>query len=115
VKVTTSPLSVSRFSKQCGILNITEPYRPPRCYKDSFTFLYVNDVRASEERHVWPSSVCYGNICLFLYVDNVLTLQETHALAYAACYDDRFPFSTFTLLFYMKMQRQECKIAPVLN
>jgi hypothetical protein len=28
--LTTSPPSVSRFSKQCGILNISQTYRPPR-------------------------------------------------------------------------------------
>jgi hypothetical protein len=25
-----SQLTVSRFSRQCGILNISQPYRPPR-------------------------------------------------------------------------------------
>jgi hypothetical protein len=26
----TSQLTVSRLSRQCGILNISQPYRPPR-------------------------------------------------------------------------------------
>jgi hypothetical protein len=30
VGLTTLPPSVRRFSRQCGILNISQPYRPPR-------------------------------------------------------------------------------------
>jgi hypothetical protein len=30
-------------------------------YGDSFPFLYVNDIRTSEEKHLWPSTACYRN------------------------------------------------------
>jgi hypothetical protein len=41
VGLTTLPSSVSRLSRQCGILDISQPYRLPQaCYRDSFTFTY---------------------------------------------------------------------------
>jgi hypothetical protein len=30
LELTTLPPTVSRMSRQCGILNISQPYRPPR-------------------------------------------------------------------------------------
>jgi hypothetical protein len=38
----TTPLpSMSRLCRQCGMLNISQPYRPPRtCYGDSFTLYF---------------------------------------------------------------------------
>jgi hypothetical protein len=48
------------------------------CYGHSFTFLYVDDVRISQETHLLASAVCYGESFTFLYVDDVRTSQETH-------------------------------------
>jgi hypothetical protein len=39
VEPTTLPPSVSRLFRQCGILNILQPYRPPRPVMNSFTLL----------------------------------------------------------------------------
>jgi hypothetical protein len=45
---------------------------------DSFTLLYVDDVRTSQKTHLWAPTACYGNSFTFLYVDDVRTSQETH-------------------------------------
>jgi hypothetical protein len=41
-RVTTLPPSVSHLSRQCGILNISQPYRPPQFVTgESFTFFFT--------------------------------------------------------------------------
>jgi hypothetical protein len=88
------------------------------CYGDSFTFLYVDDVRTSEETHLLASTACYrssftflniddvrttqktsvgfhGLLRLelyFLYIDDVRISQETHLWTSTACYRDNFTF-----------------------
>jgi hypothetical protein len=54
------------------------------CYEDSFTFLYVDYVRASHGIYLWASTACYEDSFTFQYVDDVRTSQE--ALVYStAC------------------------------
>jgi hypothetical protein len=49
---------------------------PPRCVTEIALLLYVDDVCTSEETNVWTSMVCYGESFTFVYVDNVRTSQE---------------------------------------
>jgi hypothetical protein len=44
-------------------------HTPLLCYGDSFTFIYVGDVRTSQE--TYASTVCYGDSFTFIYVGDV--------------------------------------------
>jgi hypothetical protein len=57
------------------------------CYGERVTFLYIDDVRTSQEPQA--STVCYRDGVTFLYVD-VRTSQE--APTSTVCYGDRFTF-----------------------
>jgi hypothetical protein len=43
------------------------------CYEDSFTCLYVDEDRTSQERHLWSATACYGDRFTFLYVNDVIS------------------------------------------
>jgi hypothetical protein len=62
-------------------------------YGDSFTLLYVDDVRTSQEAHLWASTASYGHSFTLLYVDDVRTLQEARLWTSTACYIGSFTFS----------------------
>jgi hypothetical protein len=63
------------------------------CYEDSFA--YVNDVRTSQETHLWTATFCYGDVFTILYVDDVRTSRETHLWASMSCYGKDFTFTLF--------------------
>jgi hypothetical protein len=56
---------------------LTTLWASAACCRDSFAFLYEDDVRTSVETHA--STVCYEDSFAFLYEDDVRTSQETHA------------------------------------
>jgi hypothetical protein len=41
-------------------------------------FVYVDDVRTSQETHIWALTACYGDSFTFIYVDDVHGSQKTH-------------------------------------
>jgi hypothetical protein len=53
-------------------------YGPPQPLTgDRFNFVYVNDVRTSQEIRPWTSTACYGDSFTFVYVNYVRTSHET--------------------------------------
>jgi hypothetical protein len=62
IRLTTLPPSVSRLSKQCGILNVSQINRSQRPLTEIPFILYVDNVRISQETHLWASTDCYRDI-----------------------------------------------------
>jgi hypothetical protein len=63
------------------------------CYTDRFNFLYVGDVRASQETRA--STACYSYNFPFLPIDDVRASQDTHLSVSTACYGDSFTLSLY--------------------
>jgi hypothetical protein len=57
---------------------------------ESFTLLYVDDVRTSQETNLWTITGCYGDSFTLTYADYVRTSQETHLSVSTVCYGYNF-------------------------
>jgi type VI protein secretion system component VasK len=55
---------VSRLSRQCGILNILQPYRPPRPVTGITLLFYVYEVCTPRETQA--SAACYEDTILYI-------------------------------------------------
>jgi hypothetical protein len=61
-------------------------YIPPRSVKGIDYFLYVDDIRTSQQTHLLASKTCYGDSLIFSYEDVDLTSQETQLRDPTACF-----------------------------
>jgi hypothetical protein len=80
-------------------------YGSPRPVTELALLFYVDDIRTSQETHVWASTACYGDSFNFLYVDDVCTSQETRLWSSTACHGD-----SFTSIFGIRPEILERKL-----
>jgi hypothetical protein len=91
MRLTTSPPSVSRMSRQCGILSISQPYRLPRSVTWIALLSYTYMIFVPHKKHSYgpPHSVMGRALLLFL------SLYYCYYYYFIFCIFVRFCFSIF--------------------
>jgi hypothetical protein len=62
------------------IMGSSTPHNPMGLHgllRHGFNSLHIDDVRTLQKTHLWASATCYGDSLTFLYVGDVRTSQET--------------------------------------
>jgi hypothetical protein len=73
------------------VLHRKHTYGPKRPLTEIVLFLYVHDIRTSQETCLWTSTACYGvNITLYIYYAH--TSQERHFWTSKVSYGFSFTF-----------------------
>jgi hypothetical protein len=96
VRQTTSPPFVSRLSRQCGILNFSQPYRTARPVMRIF-FFSMQFKFVPHRKHIYEPPRSVTGIALLLYMYMTFVPHRKHI------YESPRPVTGIALILYMYM------------